>query len=497
MTPEQEARRARLLAQLAGPPPAPSSMAIPGFEQMPTTETADGGFMVGTPEPDIRMGGSALMPQTPDEAAAIQSELEGAGLIADLSGLGMLRDAGLNLSTAVEQGDPVRGAGAVGEAALTALPFTRLGRAMLSTLPRAVGSGLGAGLAVETAHGRGPLGAGEAAAQTKGTAQPSEAVTALQQQLKDAGFYGGAIDGIMGKGTQAAKAAFDASEERKGTADTDRLRAQAEAQKAAAEAKAAETAATESAGRATARAEGGRRLRELDEGLLSRGLNAAMTVGPYAGWALGGVLGHRLQRALTGRASDAARTVAANADAVMGQRVASNDIPGRVGRLNRFWSEGNPGLVEPFRPAPRSARGYVPNADAPTAAQLYQPTRRGAAAEALPVPAAGAIEHIGAEAGFSGPARDELRAANEAVAADPSEANIQRLQIARARAAGGELMSRVGFGMGTAGAGHTLLHSMVGAPRARPASIAQAERERGLLIRLLSSPPAKRRKKNG
>src|SRR5262245_32113390 len=91
---------------------------------------------------------------------------------------------------------------AAGELALMALPFTRLGRALFATLPRAAGTAVGAGTAIEGARG-GLTGTAEAA---------EDPVKALQQQMRDAGYYRGPIDGKMGPATQAAKAAFDAAQ---------------------------------------------------------------------------------------------------------------------------------------------------------------------------------------------------------------------------------------------------------------------------------------------
>jgi hypothetical protein len=508
MTPEQEARRARLLAMLAGPPPpAPSSMTLPGFEAMPATETPDGRFVVGgTPEPDIRMGGAALMPQTPDEEQAIRSDLDqpGLGLLLALSGLPTLRDAGSNLHTAVEQGDPVRGAAAVGEAGLLALPLTRLGRAMFSTLPRGIGTGLGTALVTETAAGRGPLGAGEAEAQTKtkgGREPPSEPVRRLQQQLKDAGFYSGEIDGIMGEGTKAAKAAFDAAETRKGAADTERLKAQAEAKKAEAEAKEAETRAAESAGKAKTREEGDRRLREMEGDWTTQALNWGSTLAPWLGAGLGGVLGHRLQGALHRRARGVSQAAADRADALMAAPMGNTNVAGRVGRVNQYWSEGHPSRAEPFRLAPRATgrHPYAVNAagDVPTAGQLYQsdPSALGRVAQAAPLAAIGGAEAGVAHYGLVEPARTELAAAQKALDEDRSEANIQRLQRARTMLAVATLTERLGLGVALGAAGTEAWDSRTGAPMPRPGSLPQAERERGLLAALLGRPAPKSRRR--
>jgi hypothetical protein len=75
-----------------------------------------------------------------------------------------------------------RNVAAAGELALMMLPFTRVGRAMMSTLPRAAGTGLGAGALIEGSRGNLPLPSlvSEAEAQTRQrSAPPSEAVMKL------------------------------------------------------------------------------------------------------------------------------------------------------------------------------------------------------------------------------------------------------------------------------------------------------------------------------
>jgi hypothetical protein len=114
--------------------------------------------------------------------------------------------------------------------------------------------------------------------------------------------------------------------------------------------------------------------------------------------------------------------------------------------------------------------------------------------EALPVPALGLAEWGATQITFIKPYREELAAAEEALAKDPnkSESNIDRVQVARAKLAAAESVARVGFGMGIGSGGTTLTH-MLGAPRARPSTIATAERERGRLTAILSKPPPKPR----
>lgn len=439
-------------------------------------------------------GGIALGPQSVQEEQDLRATPGAVNALLEVSGIAPVFRAGQHLAAAGAAGDPIRGGASIGEGIVMALPFTRAGRAAFATLPRAMGTGLGAGVVVETAAGRGPLAIGGAEAQPKGGREaPSEAVMALQRQLQEAGYYSGPIDGLMGKGTRDAKAAFDAAQSRADSTAIDRLKAQADADRAAAGKKTADTAAAETARKAAERAAGEQRLRDLDSSWLSQGLNAAMSLGPWLGFGIGGYLGHRLQNALTQRAAGAATTRAAAADAVMAQPVPANDVPGRIGRVNRFWSEGNPAGIEPFRSAPRAAgqHPYTVNTDVPTAAQLYRTPTMNRLLEGVPVPVVGGLEHISAEYGMARPAREALAAAQAAVQADPSEANIQSLQLARARMAVSDLTSRIGWGMGVGSAGQSVLHSIGGDPRARPASIAAAERERGLLTSILQGRPTR------
>jgi hypothetical protein len=357
----------------------------------------------------------------------------------------------------------------------------------LNTVPRQFATGAGLGVGFETAHGRGPL--------VPDPAEASDAVRQLQQQLKDAGYYRGPIDGNMGPATQDAKARFDAAEMAR--ADAANKSATSAAALKEAEAKAAEAAArikenerltAEGNRKAAEREAGSQRLREIDDSLLSRFLKGSISAGPYVGAGLGYVAGHKMQSALGRRAGAAASTRAATADSVMGEPIPADDIPGRVGRLNRFWSEGNRARVEPFRADPQSTgpHPYTPNAgNVPPASELYRPSMTGRAVEGVPIPALGGIEHVATEFGLAGPARQELTAASEAVNADPSEANVQRLQIARGRAAVGEGLSRLGYGMAAGSLGHTIGHSVGGSPRARPSSLTQAEAERGRLNTIL------------
>src|SRR5690606_11644238 len=64
---------------------------------------------------------------------------------------------------------------------------------------------------------------------TSEAASADDGVNQLQQQLKDAGYYHGPIDGKMGPMTQAAQQRFEQDRMRREQAEAERMRAQAEA----------------------------------------------------------------------------------------------------------------------------------------------------------------------------------------------------------------------------------------------------------------------------
>lgn len=85
-------------------------------------------------------------------AGPIASGIErGARTVADtainLTGIPMAAEAGENLAAAEATGDVVRGVGAIGQGLTAAIPYTRAGRAVFATAPRAVAAGGTAGAA--------------------------------------------------------------------------------------------------------------------------------------------------------------------------------------------------------------------------------------------------------------------------------------------------------------------------------------------------------------
>lgn len=393
-----------------------------------------------------------------------------------------------------------RNLAAAGELALMALPFTRLGRAMISTVPRALGTGGGIIAGSEVAQNM----TQPAEAQTRQQGDDPK-VMDLQRMLKQQGLYDGPIDGRIDTGgpTFKAKQRYDEMQARNAANALAKAKSEAElaaakAQEKAAEAAAAETArlAKKAADDAANRQQMDAKLKELESGWGPYLSEKALQYGGLAGVLAGGYAGHRLQRALTGANRAAAQRAANQADAVMSQPIGNNAVPARIGRVNRFWSEGDPNRVEPFRTAPRSgnAYGYLPNSGAAPAGELYTHTPRvEQIRQWAGYPALGGVEHISTEFGANQPAMRALADAEKAYQADPNEATLSALMRARAVAAAAALTSRLGWGIAGGSVGANLVHGRGARPR--PAMIQEAEAERGRLVRLLTAPPKSRKKK--
>jgi hypothetical protein len=323
--------------------------------------------------------------------------------------------------------------------------------------------------------------------------------------LKREGLYDGPIDGRIDPGgpTFKAKQRYDDLQARdaanalaraKNEADLAAAKAKEEAAKAAkAE---TERLAKDAADKLLARQQMDARLKELESGWGPYLSGKALQYGGLAGVLGGGYLGHRLQRALTGANRAAAQRAADQADAIMARPIGNTAVSDRVGRVNRFWSEGDPSRIEPFRVAPRSGNpyGYLPNTGAAPAAELYTHTPRvEQIRQWAGYPALGGVEHISTEFGANQPAKRALAEAEKAYRENPSEATLTALMQARAVAAAAALTSRLGWGIAGGSFGTNLAHGRGARPR--PAMIQQAEGERGRLVRLLTSPPKPRARK--
>lgn len=319
-------------------------------------------------------------------------------------------------------------------------------------------TGLGAGLA--TFFG-GSSEAGEA----------GETIKRLQQQLQDAGYYSGKIDGVMGENTRRAKEQFDADQTRKDQMEIQR--GEADAARAAAQAKADEVRLKREEGQRQAeqRAAGETRMREMEENVPAW-RRVLRDYGPMAGYAVGALAGVGTRKGMTGSFSRGSKEAASKMDdLVSGQ----GDLPARMGGVNRFFQEGGAREV-PFTPAPTSRFGMQSNPQAPSATTLHKPPPR--VSEFARVRDAGVMAGAGTEA-FVGHkmaerAREDLSEAYDAVERDPSEANIQRLQAAMDRVSIWDFTGNLGRGLGI---GHASMAPKMRYQSTRP-NVAAGEAER-------------------
>jgi hypothetical protein len=166
------------------------------------------------------------------------------------------------------------------------------------------------------------------------------------------------------------------------------------------------------------------------------------------------------------------------------------DIPSRAGGVNRFWQEGGAN-VPPFKASPKDKFALKSNAKAPSATTLYPPPSvmsqyvKGRDAGVL----AGAGADVAGSQYMASKAFDEMQEAQRAISADPSEANIQRLQDAKTGFAMWESIGRLGMGAG--------LGYFGSAPKMRYATtrpnVGRAEAERARLDEILKNRSAPKR----
>jgi len=301
-----------------------------------------------------------------------------------------------------------------------------------------------------------------------------DGVKQLQQQLKDAGYYQGPIDGKMGPMTQAAQQRFEQDRMRREQAEAERMRAQAEAERVRFEREQAEREAAQ-------RAAGEKRMREMEENV-SPVSRAIRDYGPAVGFGLGVLTGGLTRGKMARTYSRASEEAAQRSNRLIS---GEGDLPSRIGGVNQFWQEGGAAAV-PFSPAPAARAGVRPNPDAPSATKLYQTPRISEFARVRDVvPVGGFLGEAAVSSHFGEQARRELREAYEAAERDPSEANINRLQAAMDRAAIFDTMGRFGlgaafgFGAGAAKARYRTTRPDVGAAEAERIRIDQLLRGRG------------------
>lgn len=343
-------------------------------------------------------------------------------------------------------------------------------------LPWAVerGNGLGEALA------KMPVGGLASPAEAQTRAKPTDETRTLQRKLKDLGYYQGPIDGLAEGLTVKAREKFDADERAKRQQDIELGKSQAEIEASRARQKEADQRRLAEEEANKRREEGSARLREVDESIpLWRRIlrdNA-----PMAGYVTGGVAGHLMRGAVTRYGNRVAADEAARADALISGSKGA-DWPSRAGAVNQFWSEGQGSPIlggapeVPFSPKPGAQPPFRSNANAPSGAGLYQTPRLSNALQDMGVTAAGLGESGAAHVLLSGPAKDELIKARDAVDRDPSEANINRLQSALDAAAFAHGMENAGRG---AAMGYVASMPVSKRDQSRPnVSAAEAERMR-------------------
>jgi hypothetical protein len=245
--------------------------------------------------------------------------------------------------------------------------------------------------------------------------------------------------------------------------------------------------ALQAAQRAAAVEAGNERLREI-ENEASVPQKALRNYGPAMGYALGLLgLGPLIRWGVTRyEGAGAARA----ADKLMAET--RRDVPGRVGRVNEFWTRGQSPMYGP-RQAPftrdaASPAGYAANPRAPEASALFQPNRVRENLENAVIAGLGVGDMALAQFWLIPKAEEEERQARAALRDDPNnEAAIRRLQAALDMKATYQMLGNMGVPsvVGYAGASHFMPRSHV-----RPnVGAAEAERLR-LDRRLLADTPA-------
>jgi hypothetical protein len=386
-------------------------------------------------------------PLTPDNANALaahrawQSEVgEPAAInaVGELSGINALLRGASRIGTGMADRRPLQAAAGAGEAALGLMPvagMTRAGapvvNALFGTVPRAAASSIA--LAA-------PMAVADAQAQTKPPQRGADQVRELQQRLRDAGYYRGPIDGVMGPATADANAAFEAAERARQAQQMEMLRLQTERDRITAQADETARLREEADTAAARKAAADARVREVEENVPT--FNWLLrNYGPLAGTVAGTMLGGMLRAKVVSRDNRASRELAEGINALMA--TPARDPAARAAMVNEVWARGGAREM-PFRVSDRSPRGFVPNPTAPPAADLYRPPRLSYAATDVAIPAAGMVEFGIADQLLSERARAELQAAQQALAADPSEANIKRVQTAKDQVAAYEALANIG-----------------------------------------------------
>lgn len=361
---------------------------------------------------------------------------------------------------ALQEAAPMVVAGALGPVAQgigRAVPaLGRTASALAARFPKTTGAVEGmtaVGLVDAASRYLSPASAQGAKGNTQGV--DVEAVKELQRELKAKGYYQGPIDGRMEGGTAKAKEAYErdkaASEQR--TLELERAKSAATKENAslkAAEATIAETERKrlEDERKATDRAAGEKRFKEIEENTPWY-RQAYRDWAPSLGYVLGAGAGVLSRKGIVSKADALSKKVAERADDLMAPP--RGDLNDRVGKVNQFWTEGQP-PPGPFGGASREgpfltsqgATSFKANPAAPASGDLYLPNKTANLGRDLGVAGLYGAESAIAQFGLRNPAYEELERARKAADENPSEININAYQVARDRAAFGELLTNFG-----------------------------------------------------
>lgn len=289
----------------------------------------------------------------------------------------------------------------------------------------------------------GGIGAAAALSPSKAGAEEPDQIKQLQATLKKGGYYRGPIDGRMGPETQRAKQAADEADKLRvqQEQETARLRLQSEgieAEKMKAQAALttgnAQQAETErqriaDETRRAQREQGNERLRQMESDLPWY-RRAVRDYAAPVGYAFGALAGAGARAGVTKASNALSDRAAREAEKLVA--APAKGLPARVAQTNEFWRKG--GGEVPFLPTPNAAPGFAANPKAAAMDTLYAPSRAKNAATDLGISGAFGLESGVGQFVLSPAAQEELRAANEAAAVDPSEVNIRRLQAAKDKA---------------------------------------------------------------
>lgn len=402
-----------------------------------------------------------------------------------MTGIPMAQSGGENLARAVEEGSLGKGALAAGEIGLAAIPgpLIRGGQKIVE------GVGELARQAPKTVAGvTGAVGGGLALSPSEAAPGGSDEVRRLQEKLRDSGYYTGPIDGIMKGRTQDAKQRFEADETARRAQEAERAKAEAEAAKAGAETKETERRTKEAEEASERRRQGEERLRKVEEDVPWY-RKAFRDYAPMAGYVAGVGLGIGSRKYIKGASDRASKEAADRADELLAGK--KGDWNSRAANVNQFWAEGQsvPFKGErqvPFAADPGKTPSFRSNPDAPSSADLYTPSRTKNILTDAGVMGAYGLEAAGSHVLAVEPMRAELRAAEEAMKNDQSEASIARYQAAKDKVAGAEFLSNVGR---TGAAFYGLSGAEIRRSPSRP-NIAAAEAERGRIDNYLASRAA-------